>query len=559
MKRIIAIICALAMVMSLATTAFASELDFMDKTYYSYDGVAEFFVELNKPLEFIELANEEAGFDVKYFTENLLKTKITSKVQAEVSPELDKAKLYMSFNPNMPIYISEDLKFNADVTGHMWLEYDFSSVENAKMNVIFKNPLNGKYIYINYFDAFAELDVDVNEIKAMMIESFKEAQSVDAVELNAIVKNEYEKNADIKKEGSVVTLNFTNNSLIDALYGIIMGMLKSDYMAESMAQSGVELSDLEIDENEISQIVTFIKGLGIFGDTDAYTYKVKLNKDGYITEGEERMHIDFNLFDTAIALGASSEELYPLTSENTDIDLTLCSKVTYTKINEENVVEMPTLTEENSENLLEALITDNYYEEDTYVELEVYQSEKFWNNAKGMMDRGGMYVNMEGFIDSCYWDEDNLTGEVILGEDGAVEITLTSDNFGTVVVKGNVHEDAYTLNDMQLWGRKPFKIVNEYNWDEYAADAKLYVNMDVLNYILGAKVQSVTTYILDDNGIEMTNPEYYFHIVRPNPGYVEVNYEDVLGEMPEFPPIDEMSAIGIIGGADGPTEVFITE
>ena len=50
--------------------------------------------------------------------------------------------------------------------------------------------------------------------------------------------------------------------------------------------------------------------------------------------------------------------------------------------------------------------------------------------------------------------------------------------------------------------------------------------MEVLSYILGAKVESMTTYLLDENGISLTEPEYYFEIVRPNPGYVEVEYDE---------------------------------
>lgn len=211
--------------------------------------------------------------------------------------------------------------------------------------------------------------------------------------------------------------------------------------------------------------------------------------------------------------------MYPLTKETGNIDVTIRTKAVYEKIDEENVVVFPTLTEENSVSLME-LIGSTMPEEE-YLEPEYnYQSEYFWDYAQGMMDRNGMYAEAAGFIDSCYWDDDNLIGEVTLAENGDVTMILTSDNFGTVTVKGNLKSDEYMLNDTKLWARKPFKTATVYDWEGYEGEEVVYVNMDVLHYILGAKVQTIQTYILDEEMKELTNPEYYFDIVRPNPAYV---------------------------------------
>lgn len=532
MKRLIAVMCAVAMLLSFTVGASAAELDFLGKKYYSYDGTVEFYVELNKPLDCVAtlndlvFENEHASFDAQYFVENLLKTKITSRVQAEVSEDLRVGKMYMSLNSNMPVYISEDLKFGADVTGHMWIDYDFTSAENAKMNIIFKNPLNGKFYYLDYFEPALYGVMDVTMIKQIMVDSFAEVDIDGAEEVTEVMKNVYAENATVTTDAEGYTkLSFTNNAFIDTVYGLIVGVLNTEYMANALAADGIYLSEEEYNNADVAMMVTFIKGLGIFSDTDAYTYRVKTDNNGYVTECEERIHVDFNIYEVAMALGADAESLTPLTKENSNVDVTFCADASYTKINEKNIVDMPVLTEENSYSFF-ALLTEDYFEdydysEDGYYEA-VYQPEEFWNYSQGLMDRGGMYIDIEKFFNSTHFDEDNLSGYATLGEDGSVTIIFESDTFGSVTVKGNVNEDAYTLNDMQLWGRKPFKVVDVYNWSTYEADQKLYVNMDVLNYILGAKVCTVTTYLIDENGISLANPEYYFEIVRPNFAYVPV-------------------------------------
>lgn len=521
MKRIIAVICAMAMLFSFACTAQADEWGFLNQQYISYDATVEFYAELNKPLECLAALNEDAGMDVQYMVEELCNAKFTAHVQAEIAQNAQAAKLYMGINSNVPVNISEDLKFGTDVTLHVWMEYNFTDAENAKYIIIIKNPLNGEYMYLDLLDE-AVVGSDAEEIKNMMISTY-DALNVEAsvAEITELVKNLYTGNATIgKTDDGYAQISFTNDALVDFGFELVLGMLDTDYMKNAMELSGMDMSDFEVDPAECEQAKAFVKGLGLFADNDAYTMKFKTNDKGQMTEAEERVHIQFNMYELALAMGEDAEYLYPLTKENSDLDVTLVSKAVYSKINEENVVAMPSLTDENSVSLMDAL---GYNEpEFDYVvpEYEIYQSEYFWDDAKGMMDRGGMYANAEDFIENCYWDEDNLTGEVALGENGDVTMILTSDNFGTVTVKGNLDADEYMLNDIKLWARKPFKVQTEYDWEGYEGVETVYVNMDVLHYILGAKVQSIQTYILDEDMKELTSPEYYFEIVRPNPAYV---------------------------------------
>ena len=560
MKKLLAIVCAVMMLFSFAQPAFAAtketetSLDFMKMDYTSYEGTSEFYVELNKPLDFLSVLNADAGFDVQYLVESLLKTKINAKVQAETSSNNKAAKVYMALNPVIPVEFSEDLKFLADLTGKMWIEIDGTSVENAACKIVVQNPLNGEYIYVDAFDAVLTGVEDNTEMKQQIVDAMSTVDMTSYDDATADLIKVYEKYATVEKNGEYVVLKFTNDAFVDTIFEVFEIIFSLEEMQASLEESGLSLETMGITKENIPAIKTMIKGMGIFSDNDAVVLKYKLDKNNYLVESEERIRVDFNIFDVAEALGAAEEDLYPLTRDVADIDMTFITKNTFDKVNEANVVQMPTLTEENSTSLAELIydeyeLNDDYYYEDDY--WADYQPEKFWNFTSGKMERGGMYVDIEEFFDSAYYDEDSLTGTAVLGENGDVKIDFTSDNFGTVTVNGNIREDAYKLNDIDLWGRKPFITVSEYNWSTYAADEKIYVHIDVLNYILGAQVESMEIYLLDDNGMSLTEPEYYFDIVRPNPAYVAPTDEDIS--------FMDAAAIGVIGGADGPTEVFVTE
>ncbi|MBQ7875960.1 MAG: hypothetical protein IJ316_01595 [Clostridia bacterium] len=560
MKKLLAIVCAVMMLFSFAQPAFAAtketetSLDFMKMDYTSYEGTSEFYVELNKPLDFLSVLNADAGFDVQYLVESLLKTKINAKVQAETSSNNKAAKVYMALNPVIPVEFSEDLKFLADLTGKMWIEIDGTSVENAACKIVVQNPLNGEYIYVDAFDAVLTGVEDNTEMKQQIVDAMSTVDMTSYDDATADLIKVYEKYATVEKNGEYVVLKFTNDAFVDTIFEVFEIIFSLEEMQASLEESGLSLETMGITKENIPAIKTMIKGMGIFSDNDAVVLKYKLDKNNYLVESEERIRVDFNIFDVAEALGAAEEDLYPLTRDVADIDMTFITKNTFDKVNEANVVQMPNLTEENSTSLAELIydeyeLNDDYYYEDDY--WADYQPEKFWNFTSGKMERGGMYVDIEEFFDSAYYDEDSLTGTAVLGENGDVKIDFTSDNFGTVTVNGNIREDAYKLNDIDLWGRKPFITVSEYNWSTYAADEKIYVHIDVLNYILGAQVESMEIYLLDDNGMSLTEPEYYFDIVRPNPAYVAPTDEDIS--------FMDAAAIGVIGGADGPTEVFVTE
>lgn len=524
MKKLTAIICVVAILFSFATTAFASDWDVLFQNYKSYDATVEFSIQINKPLKCIEVFNEDAGFDVKSFIEELAKAKYVASVQAELADDVKSGKIAMSINADVPVKLSEDLKLGADITLYMWMEYDFTSTENAKFDIVVKNPLTGEYIVIDYFEI-----MDMNGV-SMSEEMFEVMENTDTKSIYEDIMNMtkalYEKHAELKKNGSEYTITFTNNGIIDLIF---------DYMA-GFSQAGID-TEIDFGEIEMETVKAMAKGLGVFGENDAFVMKVKTDRLGKIAEATESVHFDFNICEVADALGYGEYINVMFAKEMGDIDITLNSKATYEKINEKNIVNMPVITEENSVSLMELM---GYSDIEPDYEYD-YQFEEFWVGAKGMLDNGNIYVDLTDFLDGAYFDSDNLEGVVEVNGDD-VTLTLKSDIFDMVEIKGSLNDKGYTLSGYELGNSVPFIMKNEYNIYEEVYEDRLYIDIDVLTCVLDAKVESLTVYFMDMYGNELEEPEYQLYIVRPNFGYV--------------PTEDEFD---IIGGADEATEILLVE
>ncbi len=539
MKKLIALLCAVTMILGFAVPAFASEtnegsLDFLLNAYTNAEQKSEIGVEVNKPLRFLSIFDEEVGLDVQYLVESILKSKINVVSKSNSAADMSWTEGYMQINPVVPIEISEDLKFSADLNAEIWVKIDLSE-EGSCYEVVVKNPMDGKYLYLDLFDENAvEYIGDVKSMMSTMIDTINQ----DAVKmLREKIVALYEKYATVKKDGDCLVVSYTNDSFVDLLFDLVDEFYLSDSALEneSVAQS---LQEIGLTKESLSQVKFFVKNLGIFADNDAVVEKYKFDKNGAVIQEESKVRFDFNIFDILSVMGLDEEDVYPLTRDMADIDLTIVEKTEYISLNKNIDINMPVLTEENSTNYLDMLFTSS---EEAEVEF-VYQPEKFFNYANGMQNENGIYVNMPDFKMQLEWngDADNLDCGVALSDANDVTLTFVSDNFDTVKVTGNVNSDTYYLNGMAIAGNKPFENV----------DGVLFAKIDVLNCVLGAEISSVTVNYYDWYE-KLDTPEYGIELIRPNPGYTESEMTEEL--------FDFDSTIGIIGGADGPTTIFVTK
>lgn len=517
MKRIIAIAVTFVMLFSFGVSASASEWDFLKTDYYSYEATGEMYFEINKPMEWLSLFNDDAGFDVKYFVEELSQARFSTTTKVQMNETFDAAKMYLAFNAKTPLNFSEDLKIGTDVTLKMWVEFDFTSVENAKYVVIYKNPMSGKYMYM---DLFQQVEAGLGEedaaaMKTMLIETYKaQAVAPGVEELEGVVEKAYSDNATLKKGKDSVTVSFTNDSLVDMLFDLTIGVLDSEYYQNAMAAEGADDILEGVSDEDIAMAKAMVKGLGVFSDEDAMVIAYKLDRKGNVVETEEKIHLDFNIAEIMEVFGLVEENYAPLTKENSDVDLTVWSKAAYEKIGSAKV-EMPVLTEENSENLL----AEEYLEAET-VEVEEYVPENFYFSVVGKEERGNIYVDAQRFFDINATRADQLKGDVKLDEEGNVTITVSSLYFPEFELRGNIRDDRYYLGEYELRAWRPFTVVETYNWETYTNDKKVYVSVEVLANMLGCKVESVYTRYMDYGGMTLTNPETTVYMIRPNMGYV---------------------------------------
>lgn len=537
MKKLLSVLLCGIMLLSLATGVFASELDPLTRKYNSFEAAMEIWVENNKPLDFLAAVAEEVNMDFKTCAEEVAKTKITAEVKANLSEDYLSGQVYVSYTYSVPVKFGENFKIDAYVKENQWIDYDFSTPENTKILSIQENKFSGKYDYM-LMDAESLSESDIESIKRM-VELIKTSLTDGIVEWSDISKTAFEKYATVEKTDGYVTATLTEDAFIDMLFDMATGFLSTDAMKDILEFAEVELNEEALEAEIVEMAKETVKSVNIFADNDALTIKFKTDEKGYMTECEEKLHFDFNIAEMAQALGATLEDIAPVTVENSDVDFYICAKATYANVNEGVNVSFPELTEENSRDLYAEIVEiDSMYDDYVLYVPEVIRA----SYVDGFSTDGKHYVNFEDFINSSNYSYDNLTGSRSVDDMGNVTLVFNSDFVNNVTVTGNVNSDEYTLGEYKLMCNKPFRVIND----------ALYVNVDVLTAVLNCKVRSIE--IVYISGTE-PNPEpvYNYSLIRPNPGYVEPMQQEAENAF------EGAASVGIIGGADGPTAVFVTE
>lgn len=529
MKKLISFVLALSMALSFSVGILAEELS---TACTVGERVCEVSLELNKPLEFFTEFEDEEGADAQYVLSELAKSKLTFTVKSEISEDNLAGRVYVKSNAYVPVRVHEDLKFSADMTNHTWVEYDFSNEENRKLVVVEKTP--GDNIYW-YFDVFSK-EYNIEDI--VPLKGFKITESPTlkgTVKWEEVVKAFLEGNARVVYENNTTTISFSEVGLINGVMDALVTEGGMEITTEKDGETTVDLGKENVD-----MFKSTLKALGVFSEEDALVIRVSDN--AY----EARLHLQFNAYLLGAALGKTDDFLYPLNEENSDIDITV--KVKITENEAAGGVEMPYLTEENSVDCIDVI---KALSENNQAEKEAYMPETVTAYCDGMYDRGGMYVRCED-LSSDYYDK--LRVEATCDKKtGDVKVVITSDYMEKVEIKGNFDRDEYTVNGVQMRFRKPFSYVDEYNWEKYDADRYVYINTELLS-IIGGKVRSMSMNYTDYYGNELKAPTCSIAIIRPNGAYGKKTEAD--GNKPSR---TNAAGVGIIGGADGPTAVFVTE
>ncbi len=509
MKRLIAIVCALAMVFSFALGAEASELDFLDKEYKSYEASMEMSFKLNKPLNFIgdAVKQEEMPVDLQRLVESMLNAKYTMNMAGEMSDDYLKAKVYMEIAADQPIEFSDDLKIGVGVKTRMWIDYDVSSVENMVYKMTITNPLDGKYYVVDFATAegFAEVKQEiVDTMKALDLKA-------GVKEMTALTKSVLEGNAKITKTGNTVSVTVAGDAVGEYICDMITGLMQTEYFKNAMGDSA------QLGALDVAVMRETINAIDIFGD-DAISCTYTLDNNGYISATTEDVHFDFNLYDLIKKFSDPDEDISPITKENSDIDLSIGAKCTYSKVNSAKV-EMPVLTEENS------VVVDlfgGYGYDDTYEDIDWEKLDETYRNwlydveLKDVNNPdAGIYLSLNEFFEDSLSDYDEIAGDIAIDDaSGAVTVNCSGRDFESKVIKAQVGSCDYTIDGVAYKSVLPLKVDEE--------TGTVYADVQVLRDAFCVEVSDIEFYYeKDENG--QWQKEVSIGTLRPNPKY-DPNY-----------------------------------
>lgn len=530
MKKLTAIICALAMFFTFACGAGAAELDFLDKEYQSYDATVEFSMGLNKPLDFISALarEEEIPFDLQYLTESLLKAKFTADIQAETGKDYMSARVAMAVSANVPIEFSEDFSIAVGTKLRLWMDYDFSDKDSLTCSVIFTNPIDGKYCYMDVGDILEENGEEAAEEAAAIVDMMKSLDVKSGVsEITSVVKDVIKGNAKVTAVGNERTIAFSAEAAKKYIAGVLEGVLNSEYMKRAAQAAG---GDQLIDEEDLRELKASLDKIKIFAD-DAIEFKYTLDGKDFAKEAETKLHFAFNIAEICEAFEADEEDIYPLTKENSDVDFTAAAKTVYRSVN--NVkVQLPELTEENSVDLSEKFNvrpdeeydyhTDDYWEEYNYKTTDSFFD--YASDAKAIdVSKTEFYIEVEDFFENMSCDADMLDVTVKTDDEG-VTVEYSGKDIESAVLKAKIGERTYSVNGASYEAKYPFVLLpGEYAcYDEdnleWKTESKnfVYMSLDVPEKLFGSKVRSYWADIADNGEIS-----YTVTLERPNPGYDE--------------------------------------
>ena len=336
MKKIISLITVFIL---MSVTAFASDAEdlaaMLDKSGELHSASVEMKIktDLNKPLDIIsQIPNSESEYsdiNPQMMVESFIGTEMKINCAYSASEDYKKllAEVYVEFDA--PIQINENLKINAWSKTGMWIDYDFTDVENPVYRVIRKSPTDKKYDIINMSGYFKE---NPDKLPAINADAIKEQQKK--------AKDALLNNAEITKADGVYTIKLTDETAKDYIKDVMA--LAKEFMPV----------DTETDST-MSQLLGFFERVNIFGK-DGITITVTPDKSGYIESETTDMHINMNVYDAITEFGGKTTGL---DRDKAEIDLTVKAACKYANHNSAKP-DLPEITDENS-NVIE-YSNDNY-------------------------------------------------------------------------------------------------------------------------------------------------------------------------------------------------------
>lgn len=508
-KKIIAL--CLCMILTLQISAFAlDDLPFFDKIYTSYEQKATVEFKLNKDFKlFNEFDDEEIDeldkfVNLKKLVERIFDSKTDMVLKANLSDDYLKGQISIEEKAFVPFEINKNLSLDANASVAMWIDYDFTDLENPKFYIIQSQPMFDKYIKQDLIKMLKE-DEKVGLIFTKVMADLLNKDSV--LGLNKAYKDLILKYAKITVSGQNYTIAIDNTALkkildegIDYLVNYVKAYLVNGNFFTQEIVDDMYLSQIEPVLNNVKEA---LENVDILGD-EGIKLNYKTDRKDYIESMGADINIKFNVFDIITLISGYEEEYKDY--NNGVIDFSIKLNAAIENIQKNINIEFPLVTEENSMDFNDRFMGRP--------QPEYEAGEKCWHYNY-------YYTQLEGFPvikDGVYY----APLRSIAKELGFADYDITYDNGMIVILRpewvkcGNYKKAVFTLpddgdNNVYLDG-EAFELKNKV----LNIDGKTYVAQDFAKIVFNIpEYDTLVCYNILDNCYDFSfMSKYCDHVIE---------------------------------------------
>ena len=339
MKKLFSLLLALTL---LCCSAFAMTVDEAITALKDPDSALSGEFDATVKITLDEPLPEFLGEDVTTIGSGLNDSSINMHMVYSVSEDYKTMQAQMDMEITSPLFgdlLPEGFKTTS------WMDLDFSDESAPKYNVITQIPETEFYQQVDMADPTYG---DTISMLTTLLDKDALAEYTDSM-VSAIYEDRLEKG----ESDNEFILTLSQEDLItiaEEIAPIYEGMYSS--LFSSIDLTGIDTADMEA---AIAQVKDFFANTQIFAE-DALVMTITFDENGLPASESVVLNVDANLYEIATALG---ETIPDATEENSTIKGSLSIDCTYSKVNEDITVTMPTLTEENTYDPMTQIILAN--------------------------------------------------------------------------------------------------------------------------------------------------------------------------------------------------------
>lgn len=414
MKKLFSLFLVLAL---LCCSAFAMTVDEAITALKNPDSALSGEFDATVKITLDEPLPEFLGEDMATISTGLNDSSIGMHMVYSVSEDYKTMQAQMDMEITSPLFgdlLPEGIKTTS------WMDLDFSDESAPKYNVIAQIPGTDFYQQSDLADpAYG----DTISMLTTLLDKDALAEYTDSM-VSAIYEDRLEKG----ESDNEFILTLSQEDLItiaEELAPIYEGMYSS--LFSSIDLTGIDTADMEA---AIAQVKDFFANTQIFAE-DALVMTITFDENGLPASESVVLNVDANLYEIATALG---ETIPDATEENSTIKGSFSIDCTYSKVNEDITVTMPTLTEENTyDPMTQIILANEIFTTDELAkdEISVYvPGEKVEFDVPPMEMDGRTLVPVRKFCNAIGISDDNIGYEdgVVTIEFEGKTITLTIDD-----------------------------------------------------------------------------------------------------------------------------------